>query len=168
MSTDLDDLTCKLHRASRVPFRGSCFTSGLHPPDATPQGLNACLYRRRGFPPITSLRFVAHYDQLNEDVVGLDLVEVDALLITGDLAANNANPEQWCATKPAPNFIGGGKMLLINFPAVPTRIFLVGVDRCHGSAGRHIDKRGYFDSRLFFWRIVGYTRLVCYRSISPC
>jgi hypothetical protein len=32
-----------LHRASRVPFRGSYFTSGLHPSDATPQRLNACL-----------------------------------------------------------------------------------------------------------------------------
>jgi len=49
-----------LHRASPVPFRGSCFTSGLHLPDATPQGLIACLYKRRGFPPITSLRLVAH------------------------------------------------------------------------------------------------------------
>jgi hypothetical protein len=49
-----------LHRASRVPFRGSYFTSGLHPPDATPQRLIACLYRPWGFPPITSLRFVAH------------------------------------------------------------------------------------------------------------
>jgi hypothetical protein len=49
-----------LHRASPVPFRGSYFTSGLHPPDATPQRLIACLYRRWGFPPITSLCFVAH------------------------------------------------------------------------------------------------------------
>jgi hypothetical protein len=49
-----------LHRASPVPFRGSYFTSGLHPPGATPQGLNACLYRHWGFPPISSMRFVAH------------------------------------------------------------------------------------------------------------
>jgi len=49
-----------LHRASPVPFRGSSFTSGLHPPGATPQGLNACLYRHWGFPPISSMRFVAH------------------------------------------------------------------------------------------------------------
>src|SRR6266508_3682298 len=49
-----------LHRASRVPFRASYFTPGLHPPGATAQGLIACLYRRRGFPPITSLRLVAH------------------------------------------------------------------------------------------------------------
>jgi hypothetical protein len=34
--------------------------ASLHPLAATPQGLIACLYRRRGFPPITSLRFVAH------------------------------------------------------------------------------------------------------------
>ena len=32
-----------LHRASPVPFRGSYFTSRLHPPDATPQRLIACL-----------------------------------------------------------------------------------------------------------------------------
>jgi plasmid stability protein len=51
-----------LHRTSRVPFRGSFFTASLHPLAATPQRLNACLYRRRGFPPITSLRFVAHRD----------------------------------------------------------------------------------------------------------
>src|SRR5688500_17926958 len=49
-----------LHRASPVPFRGSYFTSGLHPPDATPQRLTACLYRQWGFPPITPLRLVAH------------------------------------------------------------------------------------------------------------
>jgi hypothetical protein len=48
------------HRASPVLFRGSSFTSGLHPPGATPQGLNACLYRHWGFPPISSMRFVAH------------------------------------------------------------------------------------------------------------
>jgi hypothetical protein len=51
-----------LHRASRVPFRASSFTPGLHPPGATAQRLIACLYRRRGFPPITSLRLVAHAD----------------------------------------------------------------------------------------------------------
>jgi hypothetical protein len=34
-----------LHRASPVPFRGSYFTSGLHPPDATPQRLTTCWYR---------------------------------------------------------------------------------------------------------------------------
>jgi hypothetical protein len=49
-----------LHRASPVPFRGSSFTPGLHPPGTTPQGLNACLYRHWGFPPISSMRFVAH------------------------------------------------------------------------------------------------------------
>jgi hypothetical protein len=49
-----------LHRTSRVPFRASFFTPRLHPRGATAQGLIACLYRRRGFPPITSLRFVAH------------------------------------------------------------------------------------------------------------
>ena len=53
-----------LHRASPVPFRGSYFTSGLHPPDATPQGLMVYLYRPRGFPPITPLRFVAHSDDI--------------------------------------------------------------------------------------------------------
>src|SRR5262249_3850041 len=31
---------------SPVPFRGSCFTPGLHPPAATPQRLIACLYGR--------------------------------------------------------------------------------------------------------------------------
>ena len=35
-----------LHRASPVPFRGSCFTTGLHPPAATPQRRIACLYKR--------------------------------------------------------------------------------------------------------------------------
>ena len=49
-----------LHRASPVPFRGSYFTSGLHPPDATPQRLIACLYRLWRFPLISSPRFVAH------------------------------------------------------------------------------------------------------------
>jgi hypothetical protein len=50
-----------LHRASPVPFRGSYFTSRVHPQDATPQRLIACLYRRRRFPLIPSPRFVAHY-----------------------------------------------------------------------------------------------------------
>jgi hypothetical protein len=50
-----------LHRASPVPFRGSSFTSGLHPPDATPQGLTACWYRQWDFPSIPSPRFVAHH-----------------------------------------------------------------------------------------------------------
>jgi hypothetical protein len=49
-----------LHRASPVPFRASYFTPGLHLPGATAQRLVACLYRQRGFPPITSLRLVAH------------------------------------------------------------------------------------------------------------
>src|SRR5947209_6998198 len=49
-----------LHRAAPVPFRGSSFTSGLHPLDATPQRLIAYLYRQRDFPSITFLRFVAH------------------------------------------------------------------------------------------------------------
>jgi hypothetical protein len=49
-----------LHRASRVPFRGSYFTSGLHPPDATPQRLIVYLYRQWRFPLIPSLCFVAH------------------------------------------------------------------------------------------------------------
>jgi Haloacid dehalogenase-like hydrolase len=49
-----------LHRASPVPFRGSSFTSGVHPPDATPQRLTAYWYRQWGFPPIPSPRFVAH------------------------------------------------------------------------------------------------------------
>ena len=49
-----------LHRASPVPFRGSYFTPGLHPPDATPQRLIAYLYRQWSFPLIPSLRFVAH------------------------------------------------------------------------------------------------------------
>jgi hypothetical protein len=49
-----------LHRASRVPFRGSYFTSRVHPLDATPQRLIACWYRRWRFPLISSPRFVAH------------------------------------------------------------------------------------------------------------
>src|SRR5215204_4688902 len=49
-----------LPRAAPVPFRGSSFISGLHPPDATPQRLTAYLYRRWDFPSIPSLRFVAH------------------------------------------------------------------------------------------------------------
>ena len=51
-----------LHRASPVPFRGSYFTSGLHPPDATPQRLIAYLYRQWSFPLILSTRLVAHRD----------------------------------------------------------------------------------------------------------
>lgn len=58
-----------LHRVSPVPFRGSSFTSSLHPPDATPQRLIVCLYRLWGFPPISSWRFVAHeHRRLREDV----------------------------------------------------------------------------------------------------
>ena len=34
--------------------------SGLHPPDATPQGLTAYWYRRQRFPRIPSPRFEAH------------------------------------------------------------------------------------------------------------
>jgi hypothetical protein len=49
-----------LLRASPVPFRGSYFTSGLHPPDATPQRLTAYLYRRWDFSSIPSTRLVAH------------------------------------------------------------------------------------------------------------
>src|SRR5882724_5858262 len=60
----------RLPRASPVPFRGSFFTSGLHPPDATPQRLTACLYKRRGFPPITSLCFVAHPSRLPTSHLG--------------------------------------------------------------------------------------------------
>jgi hypothetical protein len=37
------------HRASPVPFRDSSFTSGLPPPDATPQRLSACLIQALGF-----------------------------------------------------------------------------------------------------------------------
>jgi hypothetical protein len=47
-------------RASPVPFRASYFTSGLHPPDATPQRLTAYWYRQWRFPLIPSPRFVAH------------------------------------------------------------------------------------------------------------
>jgi hypothetical protein len=48
--------------ASRLTrtFQGQLFHGQLASTAATPQGLIACLYRRRGFPPITSLRFVAH------------------------------------------------------------------------------------------------------------
>jgi hypothetical protein len=46
-----------LHRGSRVPFRGSFFTAGLHPPVAMPQGLIAYWYKRRCFPHIPSPRF---------------------------------------------------------------------------------------------------------------
>jgi hypothetical protein len=35
-----------LHRASPVPFRASCFTSGLHPPPATAQQRTDYLYSR--------------------------------------------------------------------------------------------------------------------------
>src|SRR5262245_62363570 len=35
-----------LPRAAPVPFRGSSFTSGLHPPDATPQRLIVYLDRK--------------------------------------------------------------------------------------------------------------------------
>jgi hypothetical protein len=38
-----------LHHAAPVPFRGSSFTSGLPPPDATPQRLSACLIQALGF-----------------------------------------------------------------------------------------------------------------------
>jgi len=54
-----------LHRISPVPFRGSYFTAGLHPPVATPQRRMPCLYRSWGFRcptawPIARPRFVAH------------------------------------------------------------------------------------------------------------
>jgi hypothetical protein len=49
-----------LHRAAPVPFRGSYFTLGLHPPSATPQGLTSYWYRGWDFPSIPSPRFVAH------------------------------------------------------------------------------------------------------------
>jgi hypothetical protein len=49
-----------LHRAAPIPFRASCFTSGVHPPDATAQRLIACLDRRWDFPSISSSRLVAH------------------------------------------------------------------------------------------------------------
>jgi hypothetical protein len=49
-----------LQRASRVPFRASYFTPGVHPPGATAQRLTAYWYRQQGFPPIPSPRFVAH------------------------------------------------------------------------------------------------------------
>jgi len=52
-----------LHRASRVPFRSSYFTAGLHLPVATLQRLTAHLYGRWTFPVIPSLRFVAHKGQ---------------------------------------------------------------------------------------------------------
>jgi hypothetical protein len=50
-----------LHRAAPVPFRGSYFTLGLHPPSATPQGLTVFWYRRWTFPVIPSPRLVAHF-----------------------------------------------------------------------------------------------------------
>ena len=40
-----------LHRAAPVPFTGSCFTTGLHPPVATPQRCVGCLYTRRDYWP---------------------------------------------------------------------------------------------------------------------
>jgi hypothetical protein len=49
-----------LQRASPVPFRASCFTSSVHPPDATAQWLTVCLYRRWRYPLIPWPRFVAH------------------------------------------------------------------------------------------------------------
>src|SRR5438067_9689045 len=49
-----------LLRASPIPFRGSYFTSSLHPLDATPQRLTAYLYRLWSFPLIPSTRLVAH------------------------------------------------------------------------------------------------------------
>src|SRR5262249_10085304 len=49
---------------SPVPFRGSCFTTGLHPPEVTPQRLVARLYGRQsyGFSPslIPTSRLAAH------------------------------------------------------------------------------------------------------------
>ena len=38
-----------LPRALPVPFRGSYFTAGLHPPTATPQRRPAGLYQRGGY-----------------------------------------------------------------------------------------------------------------------
>jgi hypothetical protein len=64
-----------LHRASPVPFRGSSFTSGLHPPDATPQGLSTCLIQVLGFSihSINALRgalgFIPHWRKQNYDAV---------------------------------------------------------------------------------------------------
>jgi hypothetical protein len=49
-----------LNRAAPVPFRASWFTSGVHPPDATAQGLIACLDRRWDYPSISASRLVAH------------------------------------------------------------------------------------------------------------
>jgi hypothetical protein len=49
-----------LHRASRVPFRASFFTPGVHPPGATAQRLTVHWYKRWSFPLIPSPRFVAH------------------------------------------------------------------------------------------------------------
>jgi len=40
-----------LHRAAPLPFRSSYFTAGLHPPMATLQRLEACLYRLRSEGP---------------------------------------------------------------------------------------------------------------------
>src|SRR5919109_3403749 len=64
-----------LHRAAPVPFRGSSFTSGLHPPDATPQGLSACPIQALGFSihSIDALRgalgFIPHRRKENYDAV---------------------------------------------------------------------------------------------------
>jgi hypothetical protein len=58
-----------LHRASRVPFRVSCFTSDEHPSDATTQRLIVCLYRRWSYRPVKVIRsfqshaYVAHIDE---------------------------------------------------------------------------------------------------------
>jgi hypothetical protein len=48
--------------ASRLTstFQGQLFHVGVASPGATPPALNACLYRHGGFPPISSMRFVAH------------------------------------------------------------------------------------------------------------
>src|SRR5215218_7996988 len=60
-----------LHRAARIPFRGSSFTAGLHPPAATPQGLIACLVQAMELQYISlipSPRFVAHHPSSVRDV----------------------------------------------------------------------------------------------------
>ena len=53
-----------LHRAAPVPFRGSSFTAGEHPPAATPQGRIACLYKRWSYGgtirSFLSCAFMAH------------------------------------------------------------------------------------------------------------
>jgi hypothetical protein len=62
--------------ASRLTgtFQGQLFHGQLASTAATPQRLIACLYRRRRFPPITSLRFVAHEVKVPSD----DQIAVDA------------------------------------------------------------------------------------------